>query len=62
MTIEQMKACAKRARQTGSPGVILPVLGHSKARIVIEVVRRGLVNELILDHDIADEIVRIGIA
>ena len=49
---EHFELCANR----GSPGVVLLAIGKAKAEIVCECVRLGLVNHLIIDHDLAEEL------
>ena len=51
--------CAKNAAKAQTPGVILVAVGSRKARIVTECVRKGLVNQLIIDHDLARAIVEL---
>lgn len=57
--LDQIRRCADRARKKPDAlGVILPVIGHSKVEITLEAIRLGLVNHLIVDHDLAREISR----
>ena len=57
VSLKQIRQCADRARKRPDClGVVLPVIGHSKAEITIEAIRLGLVNHLIVDHDLADAI------
>lgn len=51
---EHIAACAARARQTGAPGVIVLAVGAPKAEIVRICSHRCLINELIIDEELAD--------
>jgi DNA-binding transcriptional regulator LsrR (DeoR family) len=53
--ISQLRDCALRS-QTGGPGVIVLAIGANKAQVVFEAVRRGLVQHLFTDQDLADEL------
>jgi DNA-binding transcriptional regulator LsrR (DeoR family) len=53
-----LRECARRASAAGRPGVIILAVGRFKAEVVRESVRRGLVNELIVDQDLAGELAR----
>jgi DNA-binding transcriptional regulator LsrR (DeoR family) len=54
---EDIGECAARAAKNKTPGVILVAVGKRKAGIVTECVRQGLVNQLIIDYDLARAIV-----
>ncbi|MCA9032628.1 MAG: hypothetical protein KDA66_17555, partial [Planctomycetaceae bacterium] len=58
--LEHLELCAARARGTARPGVILPACGPEKSEIIIEAVRLGIINILIIDDRLADEILRIA--
>ena len=45
---------ATNAISTGKPGVVVVAIGKNKANILLEVLKMGLINELIIDHDLAD--------
>ena len=51
-----IQECAVRAANEGKPGVILIAIGARKAKIVKECVRKGLINQLVIDRDLAEEI------
>jgi DNA-binding transcriptional regulator LsrR (DeoR family) len=52
--LEHFARCAQEAaRGAGRAGVIVLAIGRSKAEVVLECVRGGLVNELIIDHELA---------
>jgi DNA-binding transcriptional regulator LsrR (DeoR family) len=55
--VEVVRGCAEYASEKETPGVILVAVGKRKARIVTECVRKGLVNQLIIDYDLAKAIV-----
>jgi DNA-binding transcriptional regulator LsrR (DeoR family) len=56
---DHIKACARRARleADGPLGVILIALGRAKAEIVSECVRKGWINILIIDDDLANSLI-----
>ncbi|HEY6137685.1 MAG TPA: hypothetical protein VI670_07975 [Thermoanaerobaculia bacterium] len=56
ITVDHYKRIAADAVRNGRPGVIVAAIGSSKAEIVLEVVRLGLVNELIIDHALAERL------
>lgn len=58
-TIKHVKNCAAQAAERNAPGVIVIAMGARKARIVLECVRKGLVNQLIIDRDLAEAIVAV---
>ena len=51
---ENLFDIASRARKTGKPGVIIVAIGGNKADVLLAVLKMGLVNELIIDHDLAE--------
>jgi DNA-binding transcriptional regulator LsrR (DeoR family) len=51
---EHIAACAARSRQTGAPGVFVLAVGAAKAEIVRVCAHRSLINELIIDEELAD--------
>ena len=48
-------ACANRARN-GAPGIIVLAIGANKASVVHEALRRGLIQHLFMDEDLADRL------
>lgn len=56
ITLEQCKRIASKADNSGKPGVIVLAIGKNKANVVLEIVKQRLVNELIIDHDLAGEL------
>src|SRR5205807_2708443 len=50
---EHIRRCAKEAQQSDRSGVIVVAVGSHKAEIIRECVRLGLVNELIIDYELA---------
>jgi len=44
---------ARSARDGGAPGVILVAAGSAKAELILEAIRQGLVNELLIDESLA---------
>ncbi len=57
VTEVQIRECARRADQSRKrPGVIVLGVGPSRGRIVSECATRGLINELIIDHSLAESL------
>jgi DNA-binding transcriptional regulator LsrR (DeoR family) len=56
MTYSHYARCAERAAFESKPGVIVVAFGDNKAEVVMEVVKRGLVNTLIIDDSLAIEL------
>jgi DNA-binding transcriptional regulator LsrR (DeoR family) len=56
VAISDLEAVANRARDQGSPGMILVAYGEAKAELFCEIVRRGLVNEGIIDASLAEKV------
>lgn len=56
ITEKHIKYCIDRARHDKTPGVIVVAIGESKATIVYECVKRGLVNHLVIDQDLAKKL------
>jgi DNA-binding transcriptional regulator LsrR (DeoR family) len=54
ITLDQIRACAVRSSGQGKPGVILLAIGRNKSRVVFAVAQMGLVNQVIIDQDLAD--------
>ena len=48
-----LAAVARKAKPMGSPGVIVIAKGAAKARMVAEIIRRGFVNQLVVDASLA---------
>jgi DNA-binding transcriptional regulator LsrR (DeoR family) len=55
---QHLRRCDENARRTGAPGVIVFAIGKAKAEIVYECVRLRLVTQLVIDIDLAGELVR----
>jgi DNA-binding transcriptional regulator LsrR (DeoR family) len=53
-----MKQCAEKASDNRTAGVIVVAIGKNKAASVSESIRLGLVNTLIIDHDLADALLQ----
>jgi len=57
--VEHLEKCAARARNgdpDGAPGVIVLAIGANKAPVVHEALRRGLIQHLFMDEDLADRL------
>jgi len=50
------RRCAVRARENSLPGVTVLAVGAVRAEIVLQCVKRGLVNYLVLDSDCAEKL------
>jgi hypothetical protein len=52
---EHIAQCAAKARDSGGmpPGVVVLGVGRYRASVVYECIRLGLVNELVIDEDMA---------
>ena len=58
--LEHIAAIARRARTSGRGiGCVVVAVGRERAAVAFEAMRRGLVNELLVDHDLAAELERI---
>jgi DNA-binding transcriptional regulator LsrR (DeoR family) len=56
---EHLTQCAARARQTHMPGTVVIALGKNKANFVLESVKLGLVNHLIIDDDLENKLLSL---
>ncbi|MFC1706933.1 hypothetical protein ACFL59_08965 [Planctomycetota bacterium] len=56
ITYDEYERCAAKARKSKRPGVVLTAIGGHKAALVLEVLRRGLVNVLVIDQNLAREL------
>lgn len=56
LTLSQLEACAKRCASNGDPGVVLAAHGDSKTQTIVEALRRRMVNELVLDDELAESL------
>jgi len=54
--VDHVHHCAWEAAKRDRPGVVIVGIGKRKAEVVRECIRRGLVNELVIDHDLAKEL------
>jgi len=53
------RRCALRARENNLPGVTVLAVGAVRAEIVLQCVKRGLVNHLVLDSDCAEKLASV---
>ena len=51
-----LKNCARKAKENKASGVIIATIGANKGEIVLECIKRGLVNHLLIDRDLADKL------
>jgi hypothetical protein len=54
ISLAQYGGIAHNAAKSGANGVDVIAIGANKLEVVLEVVRRGFVNQLIIDHDLAN--------
>ena len=54
------RRCALRARENNLPGVTVLAVGAVRAEIVLQCLKLGTINHLILDTDCADELHKMG--
>ncbi|MBA4065490.1 MAG: hypothetical protein C0501_17600 [Isosphaera sp.] len=52
-TLDHIRRCARDAAANSRPGVILTAIGKGKAEVVERCIREGLVNQLLIDHDLS---------
>lgn len=60
---DHVEACAERARafaddRKGPPGVILISVGEKRAHVVLEAIKRGLINHLVIDSQLEQALTR----
>jgi DNA-binding transcriptional regulator LsrR (DeoR family) len=53
LTLAQCQRIARQAVHTERPGVVVVAIGASKKEMVLAGVEQGLINALIIDHDLA---------
>jgi hypothetical protein len=58
-SLEDVDRVARGATPEGSPGMVVAAFGASKAPIVAEVLRRKMVNVLLIDGQLAKELARL---
>ena len=58
LRLEHLETCARRNTDpnTGSPGVVVVSAGPNRAKSILELIKRGMVNHLIVDDILADEL------
>lgn len=64
LTIEHLKACSRRAHDQpdpfgGPPGVVVICAGAERAPFLIEAVKQGVINHLIVDDELQEELDRL---
>ena len=50
---DHFRSCAVRARESDSPGVIVFAVGAVRAKVILQCLKLGLINHLVLDSDCA---------
>jgi DNA-binding transcriptional regulator LsrR (DeoR family) len=70
LKFKHLDACAARAAEaraaqqdplTGMPGVVVVSRGAKRAELVYEAVKRGLVNHLVIDQELAEELEKMSL-
>ena len=56
---DHLAACAQRARDFGHPGVVAFAVGKTRATMLHESIRQGLVNEVVIDQHCAAALCRL---
>ena len=59
LTREHLEECARKGREEGRPGVVVLAISKRKAEGLLECIRQGLVNSVVIDHDLAGELGRL---
>jgi hypothetical protein len=59
-TVQDLNRVANAAQPGKRPGVILVARGDAKAGLILEAIRRGLVNTLLVDSDLVAQIGKFG--
>jgi DNA-binding transcriptional regulator LsrR (DeoR family) len=57
-SIEDFRRCARRASADGTPGTVIVATGSHKADVLVEVCHQGLATELIIDHLLAEAVLK----
>ena len=56
--LDHLRQCARRALGASLPGVVLCAIGANKADSVMEIIRLGLANRLVVDTDLWQQLQR----
>lgn len=59
ITMANLNHIARRARQTGGVGVVAVAIGRERAGVIKELIRKEVLNELIIDWDLANSLERL---
>jgi DNA-binding transcriptional regulator LsrR (DeoR family) len=62
ISLEQYAACAQRSVAQQSPGVVVVAIGKNKAEAVHDAVARGLINNLLVDEELALAVDSLGVS
>jgi len=62
LTLKHLEACARRGTDPlkGPPGVVVVSGGKKRAAVTCELIKRGLVNHLIIDDVLARELTEVS--
>lgn len=60
VTERHIRACADRRRAGKGVGVVVLAVGRSRAEVVLECIRRGLVNHLFADYSLLEAIQQLA--
>lgn len=56
---KHLEDCANRAAKHKKPGVVVVAVGKKKAQFVLEIIKQGLVNTLIVDDDLEEHLKKL---
>ena len=59
ISLEHIRGIARRGIARDTPGCVVVAVGSERASVAFEVVRRGLVNEMLIDQDLAQALERL---
>ena len=65
VTVDHLKRCSRRAHDqphsfNGPPGVVVICVGKARAPFLLEAVKQGIVNHLIIDDELQEELDKIS--
>jgi DNA-binding transcriptional regulator LsrR (DeoR family) len=65
LTVDHLKRCSRRAHEqpnsfNGPPGVVVICVGKARAQFLLEAIKQGIVNHLIIDDELQEELDRIS--
>lgn len=62
LRVEHLQACARKAQAPGDgpPGIVVVSGGKARAQFILEAVKLGLINHLIIDDELANELANLS--